>query len=380
MRKLKIGIVCYPTVGGSGVVATELGILLAQRGHDIHFISSSIPFRLNKRYPNVYFHQAEANQHAVFQYPPYSLSLASKIAEIVKLKQLDIIHAHYAIPHAVCAILAKQMVEDNCDLKVITTLHGTDISTLGHDASLHEVIKYGIEKSDMVTAVSQSLVQETYEIIQPKKEIKMIHNFISDDFTRIETDLKKELGIHPNEKVVLHVSNFRQAKRIDQVVKVFAKTLETGKATLLLVGDGPEWSSIQNLVNCLGIGKSVIMLGKQENLQEIFSIADVFMLLSDKESFGLVLLEAMSCGVPCIGTNVGGIPEVISDMENGYIVPVDDIKFAANRLSKLLSDDELHEQFSKDAINKVRERFSVEKIVEQYEDLYLSVIDKVGVQ
>lgn len=375
MKKLKIGIVCYPTVGGSGIVATELGISLAEKGHEIHFISSSTPFRLNKRYPNIYFHQAETNQYDVFQYPPYSLALASKIAEIARLEGLDIIHAHYALPHAVCAILAKLMVGE--ELKVITTLHGTDITTLGYDASLHEVIKFGIEKSDIVTAVSDSLVRETYDVIRPNQEISRVYNFIADGFATGSSGLKGELGIAANEKVVLHASNFRAVKRIDQVVRVFAQSLTRVKAKLLLVGDGPERSSIYHLVKDLGIEDQVIMLGKQENVQEIFSIADVFMLLSEKESFGLVLLEAMACGVPCIGTEVGGIPEVIINGKNGFTVPIGDTQLTSEKLVKLLSDPALHRRFANYAIQHVRCNFHAEKITSQYEALYYQALGKV---
>ncbi len=377
MKKLKIGIVCYPTVGGSGIVATELGIQMARRGHEVHFFSSSTPFRLNKRCSNVFFHQADANHYSVFQYPPYTLSLASKIAEISRREKLDIIHAHYAIPHAVCAILAKQMLND--EPKVITTLHGTDITTLGYDSSLHDVIRFGVEKSDLVTAVSDSLIQETYELIQPDKEIIRVHNFIEGNFSRVPSNLKSELGIALEEKVVLHISNFRQVKRVDQIIRTFAKTLDQVKAKLLLVGDGPESSNIYNLVKCLGIEDDVIFLGNQESLQEIFSIADAFLLLSEKESFGLVLLEAMACGVPCIGTRIGGIPEVIEDGENGFLVPPEDITTASRRLVKLLSDDMLHLFMSEKALHTARYQFGSEKILKEYEDLYYNVLDKVEI-
>ena len=375
MKKLKIGIVCYPSVGGSGIIATELGMFLAEKGHEIHFISSSVPFRLNRRVPNVYFHQVESNQYSVFQYPPYTLSLASKIAEITKLENLDIIHAHYAVPHAVCGILAKQMTHNR--LKVVTTLHGTDITILGQDSSLTEVIKFAIEKSDAVTAVSNSLKYETMEVIHPDRQIQTIYNFVNPkDFSRSIADLKTELGIHPKEKIVLHVSNFRKVKQIDNIVRVFAKSLESVNSKLLLVGDGPEWFAVHKLVDELGIQDHVLMLGKQDNLQEIYSIADAFLLLSDKESFGVVLLEAMACGVPCIGTDTGGIPEVITNNENGFIVPIHDIDYTSNRLIELLTNDELHKKFSNNALLTVQENFLPEKIVQQYEDLYFKVIDQ----
>lgn len=375
MEKLNIAVVCYPGMGGSGILATELGMALADKGHGVHFVSSSVPFRLDEVRSNVFFHQAEVNQYSVFQYPPYSLALASKIAEVVKHHKIDIIHAHYAVPHAVCAILAKQMVDS--DVKVITTLHGTDISVLGNDTSLRDIIKFGIEKSDYVTSVSNGLTEQTFEMIAPKKEIKTIYNFIdSENFTRMETDLKEKLGIAPDEKVVLHVSNFRKVKRIDDVVRTFAKTAESVQAKLLLCGDGPEISDTYRLVDELGIEDKVIFLGKREGVQEIYSIADALLLLSEKESFGLVLIEAMACGVPCIGTNIGGIPEVISDGENGFIVPLADNDYASLKLTKLLTNEKMHKDFSENAVKATSERFGADVIIDEYEKMYFKLANE----
>lgn len=375
MEKLNIAVVCYPGMGGSGILATELGMALADKGHGVHFVSSSVPFRLDEVRSNVFFHQAEANQYSVFQYPPYSLALASKIAEVVKHHKIDIIHAHYAVPHAVCAILAKQMVDS--DVKVITTLHGTDISVLGNDTSLRDIIKFGIEKSDYVTSVSNGLTEQTFEMIAPKKEIKTIYNFIdSENFTRMETDLKEKLGIAPDEKVVLHVSNFRKVKRIDDVVRTFAKTAESVQAKLLFCGDGPEISDTYRLVDELGIEDKVIFLGKREGVQEIYSIADALLLLSEKESFGLVLIEAMACGVPCIGTNIGGIPEVISDGENGFIVPLADNDYASLKLTKLLTNEKMHKDFSENAVKATSERFGADVIIDEYEKMYFKLANE----
>ena len=377
MRKLKIGIVCYPTVGGSGIVATELGIKLAEKGHEIHFITSSVPFRLKKRYSNIYFHQVEVNQYAVFQYPPYTLALASKIAEVVKMEQLDIIHAHYAMPHAVCAILAKQMTSER--LKVVTTLHGTDITILGYDSSLQDMIKFAIEKSDAVTAVSHALAQETYELIQPDQEIRTIFNFI--DYPAPEKDsdnattLKAELGIQDNEKVVIHVSNFRKVKRVPDIIDTFANVTEKIPSKLLLVGDGPEMSFVSKKIKTMGLQEKIILLGKQENLQELYSISDVCVLMSEKESFGLVLLEAMIHGVPCLGTQVGGIPEVIEDGVNGYIVKLGDIKAASMRLLDLLKDDSHRREMGEQAVRIIENHFQTEYIMNQYEDLYYSLLE-----
>ncbi|MFJ7725572.1 N-acetyl-alpha-D-glucosaminyl L-malate synthase BshA [Neobacillus sp. NPDC097160] len=374
MQKLKIGITCYPTVGGSGVVATELGKMLAEKGHEIHFISSSLPFRLNKMYHNIYYHQVEVNQYSVFQYPPYDIALASKMAEVANREKLDILHVHYAIPHAVCAILAKQM--SNRDFKIVTTLHGTDITVLGYDPSLTDAIKFGIEKSDAVTAVSNALVTQTYELINPDQHIETVYNFIDERIYHKSdaASLKSQLQIKEEEKVIIHVSNFRPVKRVQDVVKTFAKISAIMPAKLLLVGDGPEMTIVCKMVRKLAIEDQVIFLGKQENLEELYSISDLMLLLSEKESFGLVALEAMACGVPCIGTNVGGIPEVIQQGETGYICEVADIKDIAGKAIALLTDSKLHQQFSSQSLITVNKKFKAKQIVEQYEQLYFRLL------
>ena len=374
--KLKIGITCYPTVGGSGVIATELGKLLAEKGHEIHFISTSLPFRLNKMYHNVYYHQVEVNSYSVFQYPPYDLALASKMAEVIKREKLDILHVHYAIPHAVCAILAKQMAGTN--VKIVTTLHGTDITVLGYDPSLTNLIKYGIEKSDVVTAVSHSLAQETMDVIAPDKEIQTVYNFIDErDYHKIDSaHLREEYGISDNEKVMIHVSNFRSVKRVTDVVRTFYLSSKKLPVKLLLVGDGPEMTVVFKLVQDLGIEDQVLFLGKQDNLAELYSISDVILLLSEKESFGLVLLEAMACEVPAIGTNIGGIPEVIIDGETGYLCEVGDVETAALKAVQLLSDDELHQRIAKAAYKRMNDTFCSQLITAQYEAIYQQLIGK----
>lgn len=374
--KLKIGITCYPSVGGSGIVATELGKLLAEKGHEIHFISSSLPFRLNKIYSNIYFHEVEVNQYSVFKYPPYDLALASKMAEVTKRENLDLLHVHYAIPHAACAFLAKQMVGG--DVKIVTTLHGTDITVLGYDPSLTELIRFGIEQSDAVTAVSQSLVEQTYELIEPKKEIKTIYNFVDEKiyYKRDVNDLRSQYGIEEDDRVIIHVSNFRKVKRVLDVIRAFDLVQNEVKSKLLLVGDGPELTTACKLINELGLDDKVLLLGKQENLAELYSISDLKLLLSEKESFGLVLIEAMACGVPTIGTNVGGIPEVIEDGVDGYICELGDIKDIANKAVNVLSDFELHKKMSNQAINSVQQKFNSERIVNNYEDLYYSILSK----
>jgi L-malate glycosyltransferase len=375
--RLKVGIVCYPTVGGSGVVATELGKLLAERGHEIHFISSSMPFRLNKVYSNIYYHEVSVNQYSVFQYPPYDLALSSKIAEVAKREKLDLLHVHYAVPHAVCAVLAKQMVGEH--LKIVTTLHGTDITVLGYDPSLSEIIKFGIEQSDIVTAVSNALVQQTYELLDVNKEIETVYNFVDERVYRKKDVyyLKEQYGIGPEEKVVIHVSNFRHVKRVPDIVKAFDLIQQEIPAKLLLVGDGPEMTVVCRLVKELDLKGKVLFLGKQENLEELYSISDVKLLLSEKESFGLVLLEAMACGVPCVGTKIGGIPEVIEDGKTGYLCELGAVEEAAEKTLRILKDSQLHAYMADAALKKVYEKFHSERIVSQYEWIYHRVIEGV---
>lgn len=367
---MKIGIVCYPTVGGSGVIATELGKFLAEKGHEIHFISTSLPFRLKKRYHNIFYHQVEVNSYSVFQYPPYDLALASKIADIIRHEQLDIIHAHYVIPHAVCAILAKQMVGTN--VKIVTTLHGTDITVLGEDPSLTNSIKFGIEKSDVVTAVSEALTRQTYEVIHPDKEIQTVYNFIDErEYQRKDAyHLREEFQIQNDEKVLIHVSNFRSVKRVTDIVKTFCKVSQEIPSKLLLVGDGPEMTIVIQLVRQLHLENKVLFLGKQDNLADLYSISDLMLLMSQKESFGLVLLEAMACGVPAIGTNVGGVPEVIVDGVTGYLCELGDVEEAANKALHLLQNEELHKSFSNAALQRVNQTFKSEQITNQYEAIY----------
>jgi N-acetyl-alpha-D-glucosaminyl L-malate synthase BshA len=376
VRKLKIGITCYPTVGGSGVIATELGKMLAAKGHEIHFITSGIPFRLNKIYPTITFHQVEVNSYSVFQYAPYDIALANKMAEVIVDQQLDVLHVHYAIPHAVCAILAKNMA--NSDIGIVTTLHGTDITVLGYDSSLKGAIKYGIEKSDVVTAVSNSLAQETMDLIAPKKEIDTIYNFIDErEYTKKDPgNLKELLGIKPDEKVVIHVSNFRKVKHIPDIVESFKLIHQNVPAKLLLVGDGPEKHPIMESIKGTSVEKDVLFLGKQESLSELYAISDLMLLLSEKESFGLVLLEAMACGVPCIGTDVGGIPEVITNGENGYIVELGDWKKVAEYGVEILQNSTLHKQIVDRSFEIIQDRFSSKSIVAQYEEMYERVARK----
>ncbi|MEC1920399.1 N-acetyl-alpha-D-glucosaminyl L-malate synthase BshA [Bacillus subtilis] len=375
MRKLKIGITCYPSVGGSGIIATELGKQLAEKGHEIHFITSSIPFRLNTYHPNIHFHEVEVNQYAVFKYPPYDLTLASKIAEVAERENLDIIHAHYALPHAVCAYLAKQMLKRN--IGIVTTLHGTDITVLGYDPSLKDLIRFAIESSDRVTAVSSALAAETYDLIKPEKKIETIYNFIDERvyLKKNTAAIKEKHGILPDEKVVIHVSNFRKVKRVQDVIRVFRNIAGKTKAKLLLVGDGPEKSTACELIRKYGLKDQVLMLGNQDRVEELYSISDLKLLLSEKESFGLVLLEAMACGVPCIGTNIGGIPEVIKNNVSGFLVDVGDVTAATARAMSILEDEQLSNRFTKAAIEMLENEFSSKKIVSQYEQIYADLAE-----
>ncbi|SFA74164.1 N-acetyl-alpha-D-glucosaminyl L-malate synthase BshA [Lentibacillus halodurans] len=372
----KIGITCYPTVGGSGIIATELGMMMAEKGYEIHFITSSLPFRLNRVHSNIYYHEVELNHYPVFQYPPFDLALANKMAEVIDQEKLDILHVHYAMPHAICAILAKDIAKH--DVKIVTTLHGTDITVLGIDHSLKKMIRHGIEQSDAVTAVSYSLVEQTKEMVGVDKAIHVIYNFVNEaEYTKkYAHSIREQYGITPDEKVIIHISNFRKVKCVQDVISTFQQIREEISAKLLLVGDGPEYSEMYQLVSKLGLADSVLFLGKQKNVTDLLSISDLKLLMSEKESFGLVLLEAMSCEVPCIGTNIGGIPEVIKHHESGFIVDLGDTEQAAAYAVELLQNEQLLQQFSENALTHVRNLFYSQDIVKQYIDLYDELINE----
>ncbi|MGM8213956.1 N-acetyl-alpha-D-glucosaminyl L-malate synthase BshA [Bacillaceae bacterium W0354] len=372
----KIGIVCYPTLGGSGVVATELGIQLAEKNYDVHFISTTMPFRLKKLYPNIYFHEVDVVNYPVFKHPPYDLSLANKITEVINRENLDLIHAHYAIPHAICSIFAKHMARK--DVKIVTTLHGTDITILGIDDSLNQMIRYAIDESDAVTAVSNSLRDQTIQVFNTVRPIDVIYNFIDPVSTNgLQSErLKEQLNIKPNEKVLIHISNFRKVKRVEDVVKVFKKVNERIDAKLLLVGDGPEYKNVYELVHSFNLQDRVIFLGRQDNIHDLLAISHLKLLLSDKESFGLVLLEAMISGIPCIGTNTGGIPEVIVNNEDGFICEVGNIEQISAKALQVLQNDQLWQTFSTNAKANAFNKFHANKIVKQYEDLYMRVLSE----
>ncbi|RPF58015.1 N-acetyl-alpha-D-glucosaminyl L-malate synthase BshA [Abyssicoccus albus] len=374
---MKIGITCYPNIGGSGVVATELGKKLAQRGHEVHFITSSMPFRLNQMNDNIYVHEVEVNNYAVFQYPPYDLTLSTKISEVISEYELDIIHMHYAVPHAICGHLAISMA--NRDTKMVTTLHGTDITVLGYDSSLKPAIKFGIEKSDAVTAVSQSLIEDTDTIIKPNQDIELIYNFVDEEkFSTPKIDLnkvKKSLCIS-DEIVISHVSNFRSVKRVEDIIHTFYKVQFKKKSVLLLIGDGPMLFKAKTLVKALGIEKKVRFIGKQEEITHYYHISDFFLLMSEKESFGLVLLEAMYGGAICIATNAGGMKEVIHHNENGILVDVGDTNQASDYIIDLISDPEKMKKIKENMKQILINKFSTDPIVRKYESLYLGLLNK----
>ncbi|MBD2845131.1 N-acetyl-alpha-D-glucosaminyl L-malate synthase BshA [Paenibacillus sp. IB182496] len=373
MKRLKIGITCYPTLGGSGVVATELGKQLADRGHEIHFITHSIPFRLGKYHKNIYYHEVEVNNYYVFRYPPYDISLASKMAQVAQMQQLDLLHVHYAVPHAICAFLAKQMVQR--ELKTVTTLHGTDITVLAQDESLKDMIRLAITRSDAVTAVSSDLIKETRELLDITEPIDLTYNFVDKRvyYPRECTGLRRDYA-QPGEKVLMHISNFRPVKRVGDVLDIFARVQAEIPTKLLLVGEGPELSRTQCRVREMGLADKVHFLGKQEDVAQVISIADLMLLPSEKESFGLVALEAMACGVPTIGSQAGGIPELVTHGETGWLAQVGDTAAMAEGAIMLLRDEAKYAAFREACLHRARTRFCNELITTDYEDIYYRVL------
>ncbi len=377
---MNIGIACYPTFGGSGVVATELAKNLAKNGHNIHMMSYSRPARLDTLETGITYHEVSINSYPLFDYPPYALALASQMVNLIEYEDLDLLHVHYALPHATSAYLAKQiMCERGVTVPIITTLHGTDITLVGRDPSYKHVVEFSIDKSDGVTAVSEYLKRETYENFEIQQDIEVIPNFI--DLDRFQKSNKSHFkkAICPNdEKVVVHVSNFRKVKRVPEVVSVFAKILESGiKSKLLLVGDGPDRQKAEQQCRDLGICDHVRFLGKLDQVEEVLSIADLFLIPSGSETFGLAALEAMSCSVPVISSNIGGLPEVNVHGETGYLCDLDDVECMANNGVKILSDPELHERMSQNA-RKHAATFKQEEVVKQYENFYEKVRERMG--
>ena len=376
---MRIGITCYPTYGGSGAVATELGLELARRGHEIHFISYASPFRLRGFAERVTFHEVTQLEYPLFeQSSPYALALAVKQHEVAKREQLDLMHAHYAIPHAATAWLAKQMLRDEgLDLKIVTTLHGTDITLVGQDPSYYTLTKFSIEQSDAVTAVSSYLRDETYRAFGCGEcDLRVIPNFISTTDYHPPTDDTDRRKLAPKgHRVLVHVSNFRPVKRVGDVVKVFASVRKKIPATLVLVGDGPDRDAAEQQVDSLGLRKDVRFLGKVENVGDVLRGADLFLLPSATESFGLAALEAMACAVPVIASAAGGIPEVVEDGKTGFLAPPGDVATMADRALRVLEHPDEHARLRQHATQRALE-FSADKVVPRYESLYQEVLSK----
>ncbi len=368
---MNIGIVCYPTFGGSGVVATELGKALAKQNHKVHFISYQQPARLDFFNENLFYHEVMISKYPLFDFPPYETALTSKLVDVVQFEKLELLHVHYAIPHASAAVLAKHILKQKgINIPVITTLHGTDITLVGKDKTFEPVVTYSINESDIVTTVSESLKRDTYNNFNIIKEIDVVPNFI--DFERFNKQKKDHFrkAISPfDEPILAHTSNFRKVKRVEDVIRIFSKILESTPAKLLMIGDGPERTNAEQLCRTLDTCDHVRFLGKQEAIEEILSICDLFLLTSENESFGLAALEAMACEVPVISTNAGGIPEVNIQGVTGFLSNVGDIDDMAQNSLKLLQDKNLLKQFKINAFNQAR-RFDIKNILPQYISLY----------
>jgi N-acetyl-alpha-D-glucosaminyl L-malate synthase BshA len=378
---MKIGITCYPTYGGSGVVATELGIELAQRGHEIHFISYSQPFRLTAAHDNIRFHEVTVSQYPLFEYPPYDLALATRMAEVAEIYDLDLLHVHYAIPHSVSAMLARQMLASATfprHLPYVTTLHGTDITLVGQDPSYLPVTRFSIAESDGVTAISDYLRERTVQEFAVTKPIEVIHNFVNCDVYTRPKDVSAERSVfaEPEEKILVHLSNFRPVKRIGDVVEIFHRVQKEIPSRLIMIGDGPERPAAEWQAHRLGLLNRIYFLGKQDNVQEKLAISDLMLLPSQLESFGLAALEAMACQVPSVATNVGGVPEVVDDGKTGILCDVGDVECMAKRAIEVLSDEKRLREMGKLARFEAQSRFCSTKIIPQYEKFYQRVMER----
>jgi L-malate glycosyltransferase len=376
---MKIGITCYPGIGGSGILATELGLKLAGRGHEVHFITSSPPVRLGMDYhENVYFHEAEIWNYPVFKDPPYSLSLAAKMAEVARRTPLDILHVHYAIPHAASAYIARDMLlEEGLKLKTITTLHGTDVTLVGSEPGFMPITRFFINKSDGVTAVSNHLREVTCEIFRVKKDIEVIYNFVDTRQFRPERNPDIRRRFAPDDhKIMIHMSNFRPVKKVLDTISVFNEVRKEVPAVLLMLGEGVEHYPALKLVESLGLGDCVKFLGSREIVEKILPIADLFIINSIKESFGLAVLEAASCGVPSVVTDIGGLPEVVVDGETGFISPAGDIDHMTGRVLEIMKNPELHGKMSAEARRRAIEKFDSSLIVPLYERFYEKILDQ----
>jgi len=368
---LKIGIACHPTYGGSGVVAAELGMALARRGHEVHFVSYQQPFRIDPMHPGVQFHRVEVSSYPLFRYPPYALALANGLLDLVRSHGVRLLHAHYAIPHSIGALLAREMCPD-CRVRVITTLHGTDITLVGSEPSYGEITRWAINSSDQVTAVSDWLASASREGFRIDKHIEVIPNFIDVDRYRPElrNDRMRERFARPDEKLLVHVSNFRPVKRVSDVIKIFAGIAAAMPTKLVMVGEGPELAACRKLARDLSISDGIHWLGTVPEVAELLACSDLLLLPSEAESFGLVALEAMACAVPVLGTQSGGLPEVVENNESGLLLPVGDVEQMVRRAVDLLADEPRYRSFSSAARRRAEERFSLEKVVQLYESCY----------
>jgi len=374
---MKIGITCYPTYGGSGIVATELGKELAERGHEIHFISYAAPLRLTGTLPRIYFHEVEVTTYPLFDHPPYTLALATKMAEIAELHGLDLLHCHYAIPHSVSAFLAKSMLHPR-KLPVVTTLHGTDITLVGADRSYLPITRFSIEKSDGVTAVSQSLKDATYQTFGVRNQIEVIYNFVNcTTYQPASSTALRETYAPQGEKVLIHLSNFRAVKRPADVVEIFFRVQQEIPAVLLMVGDGPERSNAEWRARQYGIDKTVYFLGKQDNVEDLMGSSDLLLLPSDHVSFGLVALAAIACEVPVVVSRVGGLPELVTEGVDGFLVEPRNLGEMARQSLVVLRDETRRKEMGQRARETALTRFCSTKLIPQYENFYAAVLDGV---
>ena len=374
---MRIGITCYPTYGGSGVVATELGIELAARGHEIHFISYAMPIRLNNASERISFHEVEVTTYPLFDHPPYALALATKMTEVAESASLDLLHVHYAIPHSVSALLARMMAAPR-KLPFITTLHGTDITLVGNDRSYLPITRFSIEQSDGVTAISNYLRERTLREFEVKRPIEVIPNFVNCDLYKRSTDAKARAKFAPNgEPILMHLSNFRPVKRVTDAVEIFALVREKIPAKLIMIGDGPDRGAAEYIVRKKKLSKDVFFLGKQLTVQDKLGFADVFLLPSDEESFGLAALEAMACEVPVIATNVGGVPEVVAHGVDGYLFEPHDVGTAARYALEILTRPDRGRMMGEMARVNARRRYCSNDIIPQYEAYYDRVLSSV---
>ena len=373
---MNVGITCYPTYGGSGIVATELGMELAARGHEVHFITYANPIRLDPDTPRIHYHEVEVSNYPLFQYPPYCLALAGRMAEVAESYSLDVLHVHYAIPHSIAAMLAQQMLASVRRLPYITTLHGTDITLVGADPSYFGITKFSIEKSDGITSISDNLREQTVEIFGVRNEIRVIKNFVNCDLYRPDNEKKGAAAYAPDgEKLLIHLSNFRPVKRVLDCIRILAEVRKSVPARLLMAGDGPERGPAEHLARQLKVDRYVTFLGKQNHVERLIPLAHVLLMPSEMESFGLAALEAMACGVVPVATRVGGVPELITDGEDGYLEAVGDIEAQAARVVALLSDDALHWRLAKAGRWNASERFCTDRIIPQYEQYYKDVVN-----